>query len=133
MSENVSRRPRAERAARMAPLAVLPVFLKLKGRRVVVAGGSEAAVWKAELLAAAGAEVAVYAEDPCTGMLDLAEAPPAGSIALHHRAWTAADLRGAAFAIGAFEEDADAAAFAAAARAAGVPVNVIDKIGRAHV
>ena len=77
MSENVSRRPRAERAARMAPLAVLPVFLKLKGRRVVVAGGSEAAVWKAELLAAAGAEVAVYAEDPCTGMLDLAEAPPA--------------------------------------------------------
>lgn len=127
MSENVSRRPRAERAARMAPLAVLPVFLKLKGRRVVVAGGSEAAVWKAELLAAAGAEVAVYAEDPCTGMLDLAEAPPAGSIALHHRAWTAADLRGAAFAIGAFEEDADAAAFAAAARAAGVPVNVIDK------
>ena len=34
---------------------------------------------------------------------------------------------GAAIAIGAFEDDESAAAFAAAARAAGVPVNVIDK------
>ena len=37
------------------------------------------------------------------------------------------DLTGAAVAVGAFEDDASAAAFAAAARAAGVPVNVIDK------
>ena len=36
-------------------------------------------------------------------------------------------LKGAAIAIGAFENDADAAEFAAAARACGVPVNVIDK------
>ena len=38
-----------------------------------------------------------------------------------------ADLAGAAIAIGACEDDAEAARFAAAARAAGVPVNVIDK------
>ena len=37
------------------------------------------------------------------------------------------DLKDAAIAIGAFEDDESAAAFAAAARAAGVPVNVIDK------
>ena len=36
-------------------------------------------------------------------------------------------MTGAAVAIGAFEDDDGAAAFAAAARAAGVPVNVIDK------
>ena len=36
-------------------------------------------------------------------------------------------LNGAAVAVGAFDNDADAARFAAAARAAGVPVNVIDK------
>jgi uroporphyrin-III C-methyltransferase/precorrin-2 dehydrogenase/sirohydrochlorin ferrochelatase len=36
-------------------------------------------------------------------------------------------LKGAAVAIGAFEDDAGAAAFASAARAGGVPVNVIDK------
>ncbi len=127
MSEASPRRPRAERAARMAPLAVLPVFLKLKGRRVVVAGGSEAAVWKAELLAAAGAEVEVFADDPCPALLELAGALPAGSVTIHRRTYTSADLPGAAFAIGAFEEDSEAARFAADARAAGVPVNVIDK------
>ncbi|MHB0952241.1 MAG: siroheme synthase CysG [Allorhizobium sp.] len=47
--------------ARMAPLAKLPVFWSLEGKRVVVAGGSDAAAWKAELLAACGAEVHVYA------------------------------------------------------------------------
>jgi uroporphyrin-III C-methyltransferase/precorrin-2 dehydrogenase/sirohydrochlorin ferrochelatase len=111
----------------MAPLAVLPVFLKLKGRRVVVAGGSEAAVWKAELLAATGAEVEVFADDPCPAMLELVEAHPAGRVTLFPRAYAADDLSGAAFAIGAFEADEDAARFAAASRAAGVPVNVIDK------
>ena len=46
------------------PLANLPVFFKLTGRRVVVAGGSEAAAWKAELLAASGANVAAFAPFP---------------------------------------------------------------------
>jgi predicted YcjX-like family ATPase len=48
-------------AARMEPLAVLPVFLKLAGKRAVIVGGNEPALWKAELLAAAGAEVDVIA------------------------------------------------------------------------
>ncbi len=46
---------------------------------------------------------------------------------LHARAWQAGDLAGAAIAVGAFAADDEAGAFAAAARAAGVPVNVIDK------
>src|SRR3977135_85525 len=41
---------------RMAPLARLPLFFALEGRRAVVAGGTQAAAWKAELLSAAGAE-----------------------------------------------------------------------------
>ena len=32
---------------RMAALATLPVFYKLHGKRALVAGGSEAAAWKA--------------------------------------------------------------------------------------
>ena len=44
---------------RMARLATLPLFFKLEGKRVVVAGGNEAAAWKAELLSAAGATVEV--------------------------------------------------------------------------
>ena len=51
----VSRQPSSRAPARVAPLSVLPVFLDLRGKRVVVAGGSDAATWKAELLAAAGA------------------------------------------------------------------------------
>ncbi len=52
--------PARRAPSRMAPLAKLPVFWSLQGKRVVVAGGSDAAAWKAELLAACGAEVHVY-------------------------------------------------------------------------
>ena len=56
--------------ARMAPLAKLPVFWSLEGKPVVVAGGSDAAAWKAELLAACGAEVHVYcAEDELSDVM----------------------------------------------------------------
>ncbi len=127
MTHFAGRSPEPRRAARMAPLAVLPVFLKLAGRRVVVAGGNEAAVWKAELLAAAGAHVDVIADDACDEMQELAATSPGGSISLQDRAWRPDDLPGAAFAIGAMEQDDEARAFRDAARVAGVPVNVIDK------
>src|SRR5260370_38378955 len=51
------------------PLANLPVFFKLEGRRVVLAGGSEAAAWKAELIAASGAGVAAFPPAPSQKML----------------------------------------------------------------
>jgi uroporphyrin-III C-methyltransferase/precorrin-2 dehydrogenase/sirohydrochlorin ferrochelatase len=111
----------------MAPLARLPVFLALEGKRAVVAGGSPAAAWKAELLSAAGARVEVYAETPSDELLQIAGDPQRGAIAVNRRAWTAEDLAGAAVAIGAFDDDESAAMFAEAARTWGVPVNVIDK------
>src|SRR6266571_2354773 len=111
----------------MAPLARLPVFLKLEGKRAVVAGGSAAAAWKAELLSAAGAAVDVYAAEASAELLALARAAPPGAIAIHPRAWAPADCAGAAIAVGDFGDDAEAVRFAAAAHAAGVPVNVIDK------
>jgi uroporphyrin-III C-methyltransferase/precorrin-2 dehydrogenase/sirohydrochlorin ferrochelatase len=111
----------------MDPLARLPVFLALDGKRAVLAGSSPAAAWKAELLSAAGACVEVYAEVPSDELLQVMSDPPKGEIVLNRRAWAADDLKRAAVAIGAFEDDESAATFAAAARAAGVPVNVIDK------
>jgi uroporphyrin-III C-methyltransferase/precorrin-2 dehydrogenase/sirohydrochlorin ferrochelatase len=90
--------------ARIAPLPNLPVFHKITGRKVVVAGASEGAEWKVELLQAAGAEV------------------------LHLReGWTPADLEGAALAIADIQDRTEALAFVAAARAAGAPVNIIDQ------
>jgi hypothetical protein len=107
----------------MSPIARLPIFLALAGKRAMLAGGSSAAAWKAELLSAAGAHVDVYAEEVSAELRALADAPPRGSIMLHRRAWTAGDVETAAVAVGAFADDADAARFAQAARKAGVPVN----------
>ncbi|MGB6534542.1 MAG: NAD(P)-dependent oxidoreductase, partial [Xanthobacteraceae bacterium] len=66
----------------MAALSQLPVFLALGGKRAVVAGGSHAAAWKAELLAAAGAHVEVFAVAPEEEMRALAAAPANGTVAL---------------------------------------------------
>jgi uroporphyrin-III C-methyltransferase/precorrin-2 dehydrogenase/sirohydrochlorin ferrochelatase len=121
------RSPSDAKTPRMAPLARLPVFYVLHGKRAVVAGGSAAAAWKIELLSAAGAEVHVYAHEVGEEVRDIAAAPPQGSIVLHARGIEATDFNDAVMAIGAFEDDAEAAAFAAMARMAGVPVNVIDK------
>src|SRR3954447_6897900 len=93
---------------RMAPLARLPLFFALEGRRAVVAGGTQAAAWKAELLSAAGAEVEVYTAEPCEELLALAADPPRGSIFIHRHAWTIDDIRGAAVAIGACNSDEEA-------------------------
>ena len=117
--------PRETRAPRMHPLAVLPVFVNLAGKRVVVAGAGDAAIWKAELAAAAGAHVEVFAPDPCAELDELSQAPPAGRVAIIARRWRADDLTGAALAIGALVGE-EATAFATAAREHGVPVNIVD-------
>lgn len=109
--------------ARIAPLAVLPVFFDLNGKRVVVIGGGEPAAWKTELLAAAGAQVEVFAEEVCEELAAL----PATSVTISRRHWTHHDLAGAALAIADIEDDAEAHTFIAAAKTALVPYNVIDR------
>ncbi len=120
----MTRTPAEARTPRMVPLARLPVFFALAGKRAVVAGGSAAAAWKAELLAATGAAIEVYTAHPGDEMREIAAQ---ANVTIHRRDIEAADLAGTALAIGAFEDDAEAALFAALARAASVPVNVIDK------
>ena len=117
--------PSETRPARMRPLAVLPVFFELQGQRVVLAGGGEAAVWKAELAAAAGAHVEVYSTDSGIELQELAQSPPAGSVSIIARRWQEHDLAGASLVIGALEGE-EATALADAARAQGIPVNIVD-------
>ncbi|PTW63201.1 uroporphyrinogen-III C-methyltransferase [Breoghania corrubedonensis] len=115
-------------ARRIAPLARLPVFMGLAGKRAIVAGGSPAAAWKAELLAACGARVIVLAVDASPEMRDLCQREPvAGTLELQTHCWKAEDLAGAAVAVADAQGDEEAEAFATAARRLGVPVNVIDK------
>jgi uroporphyrin-III C-methyltransferase/precorrin-2 dehydrogenase/sirohydrochlorin ferrochelatase len=111
----------------MRPLAKLPVFLDVVGQRAVVAGGSARAAWKAELLLAAGAQVEVWAETLEPEMAGLVNGKADHSIQHQPRRWKAETLAGAAVAFADIGDEVEATAFAAAARAAGVPVNVIDK------
>lgn len=114
------RRPE-DTPSRIAPLSSLPLFHNLTGRKVVLTGAGDPALWKAELLLAAGADLLVLAGtsegvDRYHLLSDRAT--------ILQRSWSPEDLTGAALAIHGDEEGAEA--FAAAARAAGIPVNVID-------
>jgi uroporphyrin-III C-methyltransferase/precorrin-2 dehydrogenase/sirohydrochlorin ferrochelatase len=117
--------PIETRPARLAPLAKLPIFLELRAKRAVIAGGGDAAVWKAELLAAAGAQVSIFAEDAGPELLSIASSLPA--ITLVRRAWRDDDLDHAQIAVASCADAQDAERFAAAARRRGVLVNIIDQ------
>ena len=81
-----SRKPSEAARPRMAPLAKLPVFFDLAGKRAIVAGGSDAAAWKAELLASAGAEVVVFADQVTDEMSELLkQGASSGSLTLVSR------------------------------------------------
>nr|WP_272214656.1 bifunctional precorrin-2 dehydrogenase/sirohydrochlorin ferrochelatase [Marinicella sp. W31]MDC2880286.1 bifunctional precorrin-2 dehydrogenase/sirohydrochlorin ferrochelatase [Marinicella sp. W31] len=117
---------RAKTPARMEDLAVLPLFFRLKGKAVLVAGASEAAAWKAELLVATGADVTVFLgrEAPAE---ELRALEAEGKLRLCETHWSEADWRDMHLALGDCDNDAKARAFRARAKAEGVPVNVIDK------
>lgn len=124
----VSRKPSEAQPNRLGALAKLPVFFDLQGKRAVLAGHSAGAAWKAELLAASGADVDIYTDGASPDMLALVErGAAAGSLNLHHRPWAIDIFAGAAIAVGDFEEEVEAKAFRCAAKAAGVPVNTVDK------
>ena len=123
-----SRKPAETAPPRLKSLAKLPVFFDLAGKRAVVAGGTAAAAWKAELIAAAGANVDVYANELAPEMSDLlARGAASGTITLHAHTWSADAVSGAAIAIADVDSETEAAAFVDSARSAGVPFNVIDK------
>jgi uroporphyrin-III C-methyltransferase/precorrin-2 dehydrogenase/sirohydrochlorin ferrochelatase len=100
----MSGRKPQETPARIAPLANLPLFHKLAGRKAVVIGTSGGAEWKAELLEAAGAEVVRL-----------------------RGGWSAEDLVGAAIAVADLSERDEALRFVDAAHAASAVVNIIDQ------
>lgn len=113
-------------APRIAPLAVLPVFMRLEGKRALVVGHGAAAAWKAELLAAAGAATFLATLDDAPLAPELVVLVAAGRVGLLG-VYQPAQLSGMAIAVFDAETDAQAAQFRDAAIAAGVPHNVIDR------
>ncbi|MFO1125684.1 MAG: bifunctional precorrin-2 dehydrogenase/sirohydrochlorin ferrochelatase [Methylocystis sp.] len=121
----MTRKPDEVSADLMQPLATLPVFYALAGRRVIVVGGGEAAAWKADLAAATGAQVEVFAKDPCDKLCEIARARD--SVVIHAREVERGDFAGAAMALGAIEDDALAQRAHEWARAVNVPLNLADR------
>ena len=103
----------------------LPLFLDLRGRRVVVVGGGLVAERKIDLLQAAGARLCVVAP-----ALTARLAARRGRGELEHlaRAFAAPDLDGARLAIAATDDSIVNRAVAAAAEARGIFVNVVDNL-----
>lgn len=121
----VSGQPQNSGTARIGALATLPVFLDLKGKPVLVAGESDGAAWKAELLASCGAEVHLFAR--LIHASDAICTVAARADVVHHDCgWDAAYFKHFALAVGDCAPG-EGQAFHDRARQAGVPVNVIDQ------
>ena len=101
----------------------LPVFLKLRGRKALVVGGAPRAATKVALLGAVGARTVVIAPSVCG---DIAAGASDGRIRHERRLFEPSDVADCAVVIAATGILSVDAAVAAAARQAGVPVNVID-------
>ncbi len=120
-----SRGPAPISQARLLKLSVLPLFYKLSGQRVAIAGSSRAAAWKVELLAATGAQVDVYGATPDAQIL--AVASQASNVCVFERHWSANDFAKAVLVIAEAEEEDEAIALQQAAAVAGAHLNIIDK------
>jgi uroporphyrin-III C-methyltransferase/precorrin-2 dehydrogenase/sirohydrochlorin ferrochelatase len=127
----IDSRPLSDRRpAAVAQLSVLPVFLELRGKSVIVAGGSDAAAWKAELLAAAGARVLVYASPQtlCERFIQLLESHhPDGQVSRAGERLSPAAFTDIALVVAEVKTEHEAAYVQRAARQSGVPLNVIDQ------
>jgi uroporphyrin-III C-methyltransferase / precorrin-2 dehydrogenase / sirohydrochlorin ferrochelatase len=114
------------KARRIDALEVLPVFLKLDGKRAIVVGSSNGALWKAELLLQAGAHVTLVCQEVPAQFFDLMSGECTGRIDFLAMDWQSVSFDGAALLIGDIEEG-DAEEFYVKSRKAGAIVNIIDK------
>jgi uroporphyrin-III C-methyltransferase / precorrin-2 dehydrogenase / sirohydrochlorin ferrochelatase len=100
-----------------------PLFMDLEGRDVLVAGGGEKALQKLRLLAKTTARVTVVAD---TISPEIATLSRRHAMSLQLRRLRPDDVKGVAVAIGADDSAERNLELARAARAAGVPVNIVD-------
>jgi uroporphyrin-III C-methyltransferase/precorrin-2 dehydrogenase/sirohydrochlorin ferrochelatase len=108
----------------MARLSALPVSYAIAGRRVLLAGDGERILQKARFLLRSAAAPALFAPDPAPELRDFA-----GNAGwdLAARMPGAEDLAGCALAFVGSDDPMLESAVAALARAARVPVNVVDR------
>ncbi|MFO1107039.1 MAG: siroheme synthase CysG [Amaricoccus sp.] len=102
-----------------------PVFLDMRGRRIVVSGAGETAVAKLRLLRKTEATISVFGADPAPEILAWAAA---GELGLSIRALAEGDAAGAALLYAANADAAEDARVAGLGRDAGVLVAIVDDL-----
>jgi len=102
-----------------------PIFLDLRGRRVVLAGGGDAALAKLRLILKSEAQVTVFATNPAPEIITW---DGERKLRLVKRAFAPGDALCASLAYAANEDDAEDTRVAALARADGALVNVVDNL-----
>ncbi|SHI37580.1 siroheme synthase CysG [Wenxinia saemankumensis] len=102
-----------------------PLFLDLRGRRVVLAGGGETALAKLRLILKTEARVTVFAADPAPALERLADE---GKLTLVRRDIDEGDAVCAALVYAAADDDEADARTARIGRHAGALVNVVDNL-----
>lgn len=108
----------------MSRFRFFPVSYEVAGRRVVVAGNGEQALQKLRLLVRTDADLMLCAQAPSADLADFATANGVTRVAAEPDADL---LASAALLFVAMGNEADDARIAAVGRAAGVPVNVVDR------
>jgi len=117
---------KTRRKRRIGNLAVLPVFFNLQEKPVIIVGGTDAAAWKAELLAASGARVRVHASKLDPEFIELINANPR-RYELVPQSERDADYADASLIICDAPNEMEAKRIKSIARLYGLPLNVIDK------
>ena len=101
----------------------LPVFLRLRQQRVLLVGGGQVALRKAQLLLRAEAELVVVAHEICDG-LQLLLVPPH---ICYLRSYEASDLDGVSLVIASTDDELINRRVSVDAKARNLPVNVVDQ------
>ncbi|MBY6047694.1 siroheme synthase CysG [Vannielia litorea] len=102
-----------------------PIFVNLRGERVTLSGGGEAALAKLRLLLKTEGDIHVFAAEPHADLETLADE---GRLTLHRRAARAGDFTGSRLAYGANEDHAEDTRIKALAEAEGALVNIVDDL-----
>jgi uroporphyrin-III C-methyltransferase/precorrin-2 dehydrogenase/sirohydrochlorin ferrochelatase len=100
-----------------------PVFMNLRGRRVLVVGGGEVAARKVDLMHSAGARVVVVA--PWLGE-ELCARLERGEIEHVARRWVSGDVAGSALVVAATDDPGVHECISVYCQQLGIPVNVVD-------
>ncbi len=105
-------------------LNAFPVFMRVEGEAVLIVGGGDEALAKARLLSQSSARLRIVAEAAEPALLDWISANGAEHVA---ESWSPVLLAGAVLAFAATGNEALDRIVVADARAAGVPVNAVDR------